>query len=634
MTSAGSNNEGSVPVQPLIDSAHATDGQMLKEGGDGNETGAAEKQAPPAALLRLRALAAHRWFWPTAVLLGYLAQLAFRLSLSIHNYYPSVHADEDGYLAIARVLAGRPASEMPTGVIIPGGYPLLISPALRIADNPATAYHLIMGINAVLNALVFPLAFVAARRLGLGRPHAFLAGTAVALFPPVIFYSQFVMTDAVLPVLLLVWLIGMHGWLSPGSLRRRSLHAVAMSLAAGYSMATHDRGGVVVALTALVLLVVLAFGWAPRLSSAVGIGALGVAFLGVKLLASYVTGQFKDVPGAGVGNKVFDNLETRKFLGTIIVRTFGELWYFMISTYGLGAIAFVLCVVAVFQRRFPVAERVVAFCMVAMLCGTALASAAGLADDNRVDNWVYARYCAVLVPVFVVVGLAVLFRAGTRSVLRLAGVGAVVLVVAGLSVTEYAGSKLNVWIIPWAVPDAQFLASTWDGLHMGRTTIGALAVLAACLLLRVAGGRRVVAAVVGCLTIFAAFATVAVTDNVAEPHSKTRKYESVGLAKEAGIGKDDSVILDWDLPWGTRMSLAFEVYQGRVWTSNVKHGNTPPEQATAMLLTYPKPKEDVAKDAKGKEVEPKPESSWEKPLPGWHVAKYSAERGWVLWRKG
>ncbi|MET8623112.1 hypothetical protein ABZW30_05035 [Kitasatospora sp. NPDC004669] len=607
-------------MQPLIDSAHASDGQTLREGGDGNTTGAAETTTPPAALIRLRALAAHRWFWPAALLLGYLGQTAFRLALSIHNYYPSVHADEDGYLAIARVLAGRPTTEMPTGVIIPGGYSLLISPALRIADNPATAYHLIMGINAVLNALVFPLAFVAARRLGLARPHAFLAGTAVALVPPVIFYSQFVMTDTVLPVLLLAWLISMHGWLSPGSPRRRSLYAVAMSLAAGYSMATHDRGGVVVALTALALVVVLAFGWAPRLSSLVGIGGLGVAYLGVKLLANFVESQFKDVPGAGVGNKVFENLGNSKLTGTIIVRTLGELWYFMTSTYGLGAVAFVLCVVAVFHRRFSVAERVVAFCMIAMLCGTALASAAGLADNDRIDNWVYARYCAVLVPVFLVVGLAALVRAGTRPLLRLAVAGVVVVGITGLSVTEYAGSEIKAWIIPWTVPDAQFLSSAYDGLHMGRTTFGALAVLAACVLLRVAGGRRIAAAVVGCLAIFAAYATVAVTNNIAEPHSQFRKYEAVDLVKEAGLGKGDSVVLDWDLDFGARMSLAYEVYWGRVWTSNVKQGNTPPEKATAILLT-------VSKDAK-------PESSWEKPLPGWHVAKYNKDRGWVLWRKG
>ncbi|WP_188301640.1 hypothetical protein [Streptomyces sp. CBMA156] len=603
-------------VQPLIDSAHTSDGQGRSEDGGGN----APDGPAPAVPARLRELAAHRWFWPVALLLGYGAQVAFRLMLSIHNYFPSVHADEDSYLVIARVLAGRPTTEMPVGVVIPGGYPLLISPALRIADNPATAYHLVMGINAVLNALVFPLVVVAARRLGLSRPQAYLVGTAVALVPPVIFYSQFVMSDTVLPVLLLVWVIAMHGWLSPGSPRRRALYAAAMGLAAGYTMATHDRGGVVVALTALVLLVVLAVGWAPRLASLAGVGALGVTYLGAKLLARFVEAQFKDVPPSTVGNKVFENLEDSKYIGTIIARTFGQLWYFMTSTYGFGAIAFVLCVVALFHRRFSVAERVVAFCMTAMLFGTALASAAGLADTERVDNWVYARYCAVLVPLFLLVGLVALFRAGVRTLLWAALAGAVVIGIIQVSVSGYAGSALKEWAVPWTVPDAMFLASSWDNLHMGRTTVGALAVLAACLLLRVAGGRRIVAAVVGCVTVFAAYATVTITDNVAEPHSRTRSYEAVGLVKEAGLHKGDNLILDWDFDWGARMALAYEVYWGRVWTDNVKGGNNPPETATAMLL---KLGEGVA-----------PEATWPKPEPGWHVAKYSREHGWVLWRKG
>ncbi|MFJ9840599.1 hypothetical protein ACIRYZ_09045 [Kitasatospora sp. NPDC101155] len=581
--------------------------------------GSAATTPPSAARIRLRALAAHRWFWPAALLVGYLAQTLFRFVLSMHNYYPSVHADEDSYLVIARVLAGRPTTEMPVGVVIPGGYPLLLAPALRIADNPNTAYHLIMGINAVLNALVFPLVFVAARRLALSRPHAYLTAAAVALMPPVIFYSQFVMSDTVLPVLLLAWLIAMHGWLSPGSPRRRALYAAGMSLAAGYSMATHDRGGVVVALTALVLVVVLAFGWAPRLSSLAGLGVLAVSLVGVKLLAGFVENQFKDVPPSTVGNKVFENLENSRYIGTIVGRTFGQLWYFMTSTFGFGAVAFVLCVVVLFRTRFSVAERVVAFCMTAMVFGTALASAAGLADTDRLDNWVYARYCAVLVPLFMVVGLAALFRAGLRPLLKLALVGAVLIGVIQVSVSAYAGRELKGWAIPWTVPDAQFLSSAWDGLHMARTTTGALAVLAACLLLRASGGRKVVAAVVGCVTLFAAYATVTITDNIARPHSTSRQYEAVGLAKEAGLRKGDNVILDWDFDWGVRMALAYEVYWGRVWTDNVKNGNTPPATATAMLLT-------LGKNAT-------PESSWAKPLPGWHVAKYSKDHGWVLWRK-
>ncbi|MFG2912892.1 hypothetical protein ACGF0D_08380 [Kitasatospora sp. NPDC048298] len=600
-------------MQPLIDSAHTSDGP------DRGEDGGTNAPDTPVVPARLRALAAHRWFWPVALLLGYGGQVVFRLVLSIHNYFPSVHADEDSYLVIARVLAGRSATELPVGVVIPGGYPLLISPALRIADSPAMAYHLVMGINAVLNALVFPLAVVAARRLGLSRPHSYLVGTAVALVPPVVFYSQFAMSDTVLPVLLLAWLLAMHGWLSPGTTGRRALYAVGMGLAAGYSLATHDRGGVVVALTALVLVVVLAFGWAPRLASLAGVGALGVSYLGAQLLAGFVRSRFKDVPPSDVGNKVFENLGDSKYIGTIIARTFGQLWYFMTSTYGFGAIALVLCVAVVFRRRYTVAERVVAFTMVALLFGTALASAAGLADNDRTDNWVYARYCAVLVPLFLVVGLAALWRAGVRALLWSALAGTVLIGVIQLSVGAYAGSALKLWVSPWTVPDAMFLASTWDGLHMIRTTFGALAVLAACLLLRVAGGRRVVAAVVGCVTLFAAYATVAVTGNVAQPHAKERKYQAVGMAKEAGLRKDDNVVLDMDLDWDARMSMAYEVYWGRVWSDDLKDGSNPPQEATAYLAGW----------AKGA----LPQASWPDARPGWHIAKFNKDKGWVLWRR-
>ncbi|MEV7183038.1 hypothetical protein [Kitasatospora sp. NPDC093102] len=600
-------------MQPLIDSAHTSDGP------DRGEDGGTHVPDTPVVPARLRALAAHRWFWPVALLLGYGGQVAFRLALSIHNYFPSVHADEDSYLVIARVLAGRPTTEMPVGVVIPGGYPLLISPALRIADNPATAYHLVMVINAVLNALVFPLAVAAARRVGLSRPQAYLVGTAVALVPPVIFYSQFAMSDAVLPVLLLAWLIAMHGWLSPGSTHRRALYAVGMGLAAGYTMATHDRGGVVVVLTALVLVVVLALGWAPRLASLAGAGALGASYLGAKLLAGFIESRFKDVPPSDVGNKVFENLGDSKYIGTIIARTFGQLWYFMTSTYGFGAIALVLCAVVVFRRRYTVAERVVAFTMVALLFGTALASAAGLADNDRTDNWVYARYCAVLVPLFLVVGLAALFRARARALLWMALVGTVAIGVIQLSVGAYAGAALKLWVSPWTVPDAMFLASSWEGLHLARTSFGALAVLAACLLLRVAGGRRVVAALVACVALFAAYATVAVTDNVSGPHAQERKYQAVGVAKEAGLRKGDNVALDTDLDWDARMAMAYEVYWGRVWSEDLKAGSNPPEEATAVLAGW----------YKGA----LPQDSWPHPEPGWHIAKYNKDRNWVLWRK-
>ena len=61
-----------------------------------------------------------------------------------------------------------------------------------------------------------PLAYVGGRRLGLGRPAAYAAAAVTALLPAGFFYSEYAMTDAIFPVLVLAWLLGVHSWLTAG----------------------------------------------------------------------------------------------------------------------------------------------------------------------------------------------------------------------------------------------------------------------------------------------------------------------------------------------------------------------------------------------------------------------------------
>ncbi|MEU6238479.1 hypothetical protein, partial [Kitasatospora sp. NPDC047058] len=354
-----------------------------------------------------------RWFRPGAVLAGYAAAVLARLLLVRHLSYPSVHPDEESYLVLARVLAGRPATEMPAGVVIPGGYPLLISPALRIADDPVTAYHLVMGINALLNALVFPLALLALRRLGLGRLPAYVFAAVTALLPPVVFYAEFALTDAVLPVLVLAWLLCLHGWLSDGPAGRRARYAAGAGAAAAYTMATHDRGGVVVAVTAVVLVGALLLRWAPWRSTVAGLAALGAGAAFAGALAWWLNRQFTVEPSK-VGSYLWEGLTDPGILQRTLTRTAGQIWYFTVSTWGFGGLAVVVCVYAVFSGRFPRPHRIAGGVLVALLVGTAFAAAAALPDDGRIDNWVYARYTSYLVPAAFVTGAAVLCRAGRR----------------------------------------------------------------------------------------------------------------------------------------------------------------------------------------------------------------------------
>ncbi|MBP0451027.1 phospholipid carrier-dependent glycosyltransferase [Kitasatospora sp. RG8] len=574
----------------------------------------ADRAARRFGELRLRP-----WFWPAALTAGYAAELLFRLVLARHLSYPSVHPDEDSYLVLARVLAGRPTTEIPVGVVIPGGYPLLISPALRLADDPVTAYHLIMGINALVSALVFPLAYVALRRLGLRRQLAYVFGAVTALLPPVVFYSQFAMTDALLPALILAWLLCLHGWLDDGPVRRRAWHAAGAGAAAAYAMATHDRGGVVVALTAVVFAGVLLLRWAPWRTTVAGLGALGPGVLGAELLAAWLHTRFS-VQNSDVGGFLRQGLTDPEAARRTLTRTAGQLWYFIVCTWGIGGLAVTVCLFAVFSRRFPRPQRITGGALVALLAGTALAAAAALPDDGRIDDWVYARYTSYLVPAAFVAGVAVLARYGRRALGRTAAATAGLTLVLAELVVRSAGAKLRTQsFVLWGLPDVSFLSTDWSRLTMFRATAAALVILGAVVLLRAAGGRPVLWAIGLSLALFAAFATSTITAQVTGPHAKWRKAQATGFTRTAGLKPDDNVVFAWDVEWSLRAAQAFEVYRGRVWYRDPRWQPVPAE-ATVLVTPLPAPGQ-------------RPEEYWPGHPAGWYVEQADTQQNWALWRR-
>ncbi|MFJ9456495.1 phospholipid carrier-dependent glycosyltransferase [Kitasatospora sp. NPDC101447] len=586
---------------------------------NGRPTGGLTDRLAARAVRHFGELRLRPWFWPAALTAGYVAELLFRLVLARHLSYPSVHPDEDSYLVLARVLAGRSTTEIPVGVVIPGGYPLLISPALRLADDPVTAYHLIMGINALISSLVFPLAYVALRRLGLRRQLSYVFGAVTALLPPVVFYSQFVLTDAVLPALILAWLLCLHGWLADGPLRRRAWHAVGAGAAAGYAMATHDRGGVVVALTAVVFVGVLLLRWAPWRATAAGLGALGLGVLGAELLSAWLHAQFT-VQNSDVGGFLWRGLTDPEAAQRTLTRTAGQIWCFIVSTWGIGGLAVTVCLFAVFSRRFPRALRITGGVLVALLVGTALAAAAALPDDGRIDNWVYARYTSYLVPAAFVTGSAVLVRFGRRALGRTAAATAGLTLVLAELVVLSAGSKLRTQVfVLWGMPDVSFLSTDWGRLALFRSSAAALVILGAVVLIRATGGRPVLWAVGLSLALFAAFATSTITAQVTQPHAKWRKAQATGFTRAAGLKPDDNVVFAWDLDWSLRATQAFEVYRGRVWYLDPRWQPVP---AAATVVVTPLP-------APGQQ----PEEYWPGHPADWYVERADTGQNWAVWHR-
>ncbi|MGW4898348.1 phospholipid carrier-dependent glycosyltransferase [Kitasatospora sp. NPDC004240] len=585
----------------------------------GRTTGRATGRLAGRAVRHLAELRPRAWFWPTALIAGYAAQLLLRLVLARHLSFPSVHPDEDSYLVLARVLAGRSTTEIPVGVVIPGGYPLLISPALRLADDPVTAYHLIMGINALVSALVFPLAYVALRRLGLRRHLAYVFGAVTALLPPVVFYSQFVLTDAVLPALILAWLLCLHGWLEDGPARRRAWHAVGAGAGAAYAMATHDRGAVVVALTAVVFVGVLLLRWAPWRATVAGLGALGLGVAGARLLSAWLHAQFT-VQNSDVGGFLWEGLTDPDATRRTLTRTAGQIWCFTVSTWGIGGLAVTACLFALFSRRLPRPQRITGAVLVALLAGTALAAAAALPDDGRIDNWVYARYVSYLVPAAFVTGAAVLARSRRRTLVHATAATAALTLLLAALVVRSAGAKLRTQgFVLWGMPDVSFLSTDWGRLAMFRTTAAALVILGALVLLRATGGRPVLWVLGLSLALFAAFATSTVTAHVTEPHAKWRKAQATGFTTAAGLTPHDNVVLAWDVDWSLRSAQAFEVYHGRVWYLDPRRRPVP-ARASVVVTPLPQPGQ-------------RPEEYWPTRPVGWYVERADAQHNWVIWRR-
>src|SRR5882672_8264228 len=104
--------------------------------------------------------------WLVLLLGGYLLQVGWRLYLSWPITGPIAHADEDGYMFGARVLAGGADATLPSWSIMrPIGYPLVLTPGVWLADQPVHVYQVIHVINALLMAATFPLIYLFASRM-------------------------------------------------------------------------------------------------------------------------------------------------------------------------------------------------------------------------------------------------------------------------------------------------------------------------------------------------------------------------------------------------------------------------------------------------------------------------------------
>jgi len=539
-----------------------------------------------------------RLLWYGLLLLGFILQVAWRLHVSLPLTGPIAHGDEDGYLLGARVLSGGPAATLPDWSIMREmGYPLVIAPVYWFVQKPTQVYAAVHIENAMLMALNFPLLYLLGRRLfGCGRVWSAAVAFVLATLPSLVFFSQFALTDVLLPELLLLILLSLHAMVTG---RRPMFYGVVAGVVAGYAANTHVRGLVMLVVLVAVVLIGLWRKWIPfKVALATG-AATAIVFVIGYAINQWLEKRLFPTGAITVDNRVFTRLTTRHGIFRVLADGAGQIWHLCTSTYGLAALGLAAVLVMLLRREGPRPTRIVLGAALFMNIGIALATAAGIPDEGRVNNHVYGRYVAMFAGVWSLVAVVALARASWRRSALLVGLGsAIILSTVGL-VWVYAHVKMrHEGYVSFDAPELGFLSGDFKHLHLKLMTaygIGFMVLFALCL----TGWRAArawdpsaarlrrwwaFAAMAGTL-VLNLVAMVSITNNISAAWDNQQYHPGAAeLLRDAHITVGASVAQAENLPWLINQRQQREVY----WTALIPFDSTkgaPPDDPEYVIAT-------------------------------------------------
>ncbi|MES9537261.1 hypothetical protein [Actinomadura sp. NPDC000600] len=583
---------------------------------------------PPADPVAAPRADRRRWAW--LFVLGWAAQVAVRLWLASGQTMPVATPDESGYLFAARVLTGGPDADMSFGTVYRGGYPLLLTPAFWIGAGPVGVYRAALVINALVSAAMLPLAYLLLRRLAVRRRWSYVFAHVTALLPCVLFYSGFVLTDAILPVLVAGWLLLTHTWLTapPAAGGRTPVRptptGAGASLLVAYAYACHTRGAILLLVHAALLGAALVLRWRSWRAVSASVLVLGAATAAGMLLNRSLLPHMYPQGDNDLGGNVVKRVTTLDGWGWMLSLGTGQVWYQAVATGGVAALGLVTVAFLAVRRTTPGPTRALALALLAIVAGIAFATSAALPVEYRIGNYVYGRYLASVTPVLFAVGVAVLMRASRRTLLWTAGAAAALTVVAACVVQWYAGDLLTRYTYTaYDFPETAFLTWDWKAFHLWHATLAGLLLLALSVAAVLVRPRRSTGPLLlaGLLAAVALAMCATATERIAQPLVRAETAYT-DLRGSVDLTKQRSIAVDWNIWWTIRLSQYYwawwsdgSVFDAR-WTA-------PPQDADMVVLAWPK-------DAP-------PTASWPKGAPpGWHVvaSRRTAEGDWVAWLRG
>jgi hypothetical protein len=577
-------------------------------------------RAEPAARGRRR--------WGLLLVAGWLVQAGLRAWLSRAQMVPLASPDESAYLIAARVLAGGVPANFSDSTLYPAGYPLLITPVYWFTHDPATVYRaVLLAINAPLSALVMPLGYVACRRLGLERPWAFGVAMVAALVPAALFFSQYAMTDAIYPVLVLAWLLATHNWLTARSVRGQYLAAVGSALLAGYSYAVHSRGAVIVAGYVLVGALVAWRRLVPRGSALAAAVTLCLPLGAGHLLNDHLSSVMYPKGPRTLAGEALIRLHSVHGVIFVLEMGAGQLWRFVLDGWGVSGLGLAAAVFVIVQRGLAGREmRIMAVLAVGVTLVTAVTSPAAL-PPTQPQAWASGRYLDGMVVVFFLAGSAVLLRAAPRRLLVYAACVAPPTLLAAIVVFAYAGGSVPTsgFGAAFVFAEPAVLTQDWTRASVLLATVVALGLLAAAVgtvlfAARIGGSwasrlRIVVLAGLGAVSLVA---SVQMTSHISQANTPGQERDTSALVTRTGLKPGEHLAVGDGVSWQTFNPQAYEVWWTQLQFFNVDTQH-PPADATVVEVAWPAGEPAAA--------------SWPRAPAGWKIVLTNRTDNWVAWRR-
>jgi hypothetical protein len=420
---------------------------------------------------------------------------------------PRIFADEIGYLANARFLAGGAKIDMSNTAFYSGGFSLILTPLnWALLNHPARLYQsIILGQAMLAGVSMLLMAQLCRWILGISKGWSLVVAFAAGLYPAFVANTGFTWAESMLTFALLV-VVTTSIWVLRGldesAVRHRNLvlRAAAAGFACGALPTMHNRT-FLAALAALVIVswsLVRARSYVPAgiLLATAAVTALAGELMNLHLKKALWIGR----GGVDAGEKVTTLLHPHGLWAGGLTLS-GQAWYQLVSSAGLVAVALVGLVLIALGRAEPRdttavggassanASRAGAAIVVAAFASLLVVSAAFLATGKRADQVVYGRYVDIATPLLI--ALAIAWLATSPSVRALAGaafavvasLGATFLILTWAGKTELArpyNRVTTLGIIGWLdfrrTSPALFRATAWSvGIGLAAIAIAYVA---------------------------------------------------------------------------------------------------------------------------------------------------------------